>query len=185
MTGEGKGEGEFCAMTINLKEYITDVHNFPINGIVFKDITGLVGDPKAFNEAIKLFAEPYKNKGITKVVGIESRGFFFAPAVAYALGAGFVPVRKPGKLPGKTICKEFMCEYSKNKIEIHENALAKEDKVLLLDDVLATGGTAEAALELTKSFGCKVEAFLFLLELEFLQGRAKLKDVEINCLLKY
>ena len=170
---------------INLKDFIADVPDFPVNGVMFKDITGLVGNAEAFKQAVRLFTKPFKNKGITKVVGVESRGFFFAPAVAYALGAGFVPVRKPGKLPCKTVSREFVCEYAQNKIEMHADALTKDDKILLLDDVLATGGTAEAALELARSSGCKVEAFLFLLELEFLKGREKLKDVPVTCLLKY
>lgn len=170
---------------MNLKNYITDVPDFPIKGVIFKDITPLVGDAGAFKETVEQFAAPFKDKGITKVVGIESRGFFFAPAVAYALGAAFVPLRKPGKLPGVTVSRQYVCEYNTNKIEIHADALNEKDNVLLLDDVLATGGTAAAAAELTQSFGARIEAFIFLLELEFLDGRKNLQGLRVESLIKY
>jgi adenine phosphoribosyltransferase len=170
---------------INLKDYILDVPNFPVNGVGFKDITNLIKDPAAFREAIKQLAALYKNKGITKVAGIESRGFFFAPALALELGAGFVPIRKKGKLPRETISESYVCEYSQNTIEIHKDAFVPGDKVLLLDDVLATGGTAAAAVALVKKLGVKPAGFAFLLELAFLDGRKLLADTEVISLIKY
>lgn len=170
---------------MNLKDYTRTIKDFPKPGIGFIDVTPLTADAAAFKEAVRQFSEPYLNSGITKVVGVESRGFFFAPAVAYALNAGFVPIRKPGKLPGEKITKTYQNEYATDTIEMHKDALSADDKVLILDDVLATGGTAAAALKMVKSLGAQVEAFLFLLELSFLNGREKLQDVKVESLIKY
>jgi len=163
---------------------IRDVKDFPKPGIVFKDITPLLGDAAAFKKVIDTMAGLYKDKGITKVAGIESRGFIFAAAVAYALGAGFVPIRKPGKLPCETLCETFSLEYGADKIEIHTDALKPADKVLLVDDVLATGGTMQAAVYLVRKLGARLEGCLFLMELGFLNGREKI-NAPVDALVKF
>lgn len=161
-------------MTAHLNALIRDVPDFPKPGIVFKDITPLLGNHAALKECIDLLAFPYGGMGITKVIGIESRGFILAPGVAIAIGAGFVPVRKPGKLPWKAIKESYGLEYGKDTIEIHEDSVGPHDKVLIVDDVLATGGTASAAINLTRKLGATVVACAFLIDLSFLGGAAKL-----------
>ncbi|WP_428897801.1 adenine phosphoribosyltransferase [Parelusimicrobium proximum] len=170
---------------LNLKDYIVDVPNFPLNGVVFKDITVLTENAEAFKQAVDEMASFYKGKGITKVAGIESRGFFFAPAVAYALGAGFAAIRKKGKLPRETVSESYTCEYSSNTIEVHKGVFSPSDKVVLIDDVLATGGTAKAACELIKKNGAELVGISFLLELTFLKGREKLLGTEVKSLIQY
>ena len=161
-------------MTARLTSLIRDVPDFPKPGIVFKDITPLLGDHGALLESIALLAKPYAGKGITKVVGIESRGFILAPGVALAIGAGFVPVRKPGKLPWKAISESYGLEYGKDTIEIHEDSVGPDDLVLIVDDVLATGGTANAAISLVSKLGAKIFGCAFLIDLAFLGGSKKL-----------
>ena len=168
----------------NILGLIRDVKDFPKPGIVFKDITPLLGDAEAFKHVIDAMAAHCKGKGITKVVGIESRGFIFAAPLAVALGAGFVPVRKPGKLPCATICETFSLEYGADKIEMHTDALKPEDKVILVDDVLATGGTMQAAVYLTRKLGARLEGCLFLMELGFLKGREKI-NAPVEALIKF
>lgn len=153
---------------------IRNVPDFPKKGILFKDITPLLANPEAFKAIIDEFVTICKNKGITKVVALESRGFIFGAPLAYALGVGFVPIRKRGKLPYKKLSIEFDLEYGKDIIEIHQDALDKNDKVLLVDDLLATGGTMSAAIKLIEQLGAKIEMCAFMCELEFLKGKEKL-----------
>lgn len=153
---------------------IRNVPDFPKKGILFKDITPLLANPEAFRAIIDEFVTICKNKGITKVVALESRGFIFGAPLAYVLGVGFVPIRKRGKLPYKKLSIEFDLEYGKDTIEIHQDALNKNDKVLLVDDLLATGGTMSAAIKLIEQLGAKIEMCAFMCELEFLKGKEKL-----------
>ncbi|MFZ1288768.1 MAG: adenine phosphoribosyltransferase [Melioribacteraceae bacterium] len=170
---------------MELKKIIRDVPNFPKEGIIFKDITTLLKDNEAFQFTLNQLYELSKNKGITKVVGIESRGFIFGGALANKLNAGFVPIRKPGKLPSKKISQEYSLEYGTDSIEIHEDALNENDIVLLHDDLLATGGTMMAACSLVESLGAKVEQISFIIELDFLNGRELLKKYNVESLIHY
>ncbi len=168
-----------------IQSAVRDVPDFPKPGIVFKDITPVLGDGKLFREVIDFFADTLAGKGVTKIVGIDARGFIFASAVAYKLGVGFVPVRKKGKLPWKTRAAEYDLEYGSAIVEIHLDAVAPGEKVALIDDVLATGGTAAAALKLLHSCGAEVVCAQFLMELGFLHGREKLGGVVVDSILIY
>ena len=169
-----------------LTSAVRNIPDFPIPGIQFKDITTLFQSPGHLKELSEILFERYSNKGITKVVGIESRGFFMGPAVAIKLGAGFVPIRKPGKLPYKVIEETYTKEYGKDAIQIHEDALEKDDVVLIHDDLLATGGTMVAAYNLIRKLGVRKIYINFLIELEELKGRELFpKEVEINSILKF
>lgn len=168
---------------MNLESYIRDIHDFPKPGIVFKDITPLLASPEGFREAIDMLAAPYAGSGITKVLGAEARGFILGGALAYVLGAGFVPARKPGKLPWNTTSAEYALEYGVDQLEMHTDALVAGDRVLIVDDVLATGGTASAKADLVTRNGAEVIGFTFLMELDFLNGRAKLGDHTIVSLM--
>ncbi|HSK47046.1 MAG TPA: adenine phosphoribosyltransferase [Coriobacteriia bacterium] len=159
---------------MELSSYIRDIADWPKEGVVFKDITPLLASPEGFKQAIDTLAETYQNIGITKVMGAEARGFIFGGALAYTLGAGFVPARKPGKLPWDTTAVTYDLEYGTDSLEVHADAFGPGDKVLIVDDVLATGGTAAAKAELVKATGAEVSGFAFLIELDFLNGRAKL-----------
>jgi adenine phosphoribosyltransferase len=170
---------------MDLKKFIRDVPDFPIEGIVFKDITTLLIDHEASNYTLETLYNLCKNKGITKVVGIESRGFIFGNALALKLGVGFVPIRKPGKLPAETVSESYELEYGTDTIEIHKDALAPGDKVLLHDDLLATGGTIEAAAKLIEKLGAQVCQISFLIELSFLKGRDKISGYEVHSLIDY
>ena len=161
---------------MNLEQYIRDVPNFPKEGIVFKDITPLLASPEGFHAAIDTLAAEYGDVGITKVMGAEARGFIFGGALAYHLGAGFVPARKPGKLPWQTTTHEYELEYGTDSLEVHTDAVGPGDVVLIVDDVLATGGTAAAKAALVEKMGAKVAGFAFLIELDFLRGREKLGE---------
>jgi adenine phosphoribosyltransferase len=163
-----------------LLQIIRVVEGFPKPGISFKDISPVLLDPELMAEVIEELSKPWKNKGITRVMGIESRGFLFGPGIAMALGAGFVIVRKAGKLPPATRSISYTLEYGEAVIEISEDALTGEDTVLIHDDLLATGGTAAAAAELASQLGAKVQGFSFLSELEFINGREKLKGISGN-----
>lgn len=156
------------------KESIRDVIDFPKKGIVFKDITTLLKDQEHLQSMIEYISQEYMNRGITKVVGLESRGFILGAAVAYKIGAGFVPIRKPGKLPAEVYSERYSLEYGEDEIQIHRDALNTEDVVLLHDDLLATGGTACASLELLERCGVKDIFCNFMVELDFLKGRDKL-----------
>ncbi len=169
---------------IDLGNFIRDIPDFPRKGIVFKDITPLLLDPVALDEAIGRLAEPYRDAGIEVVVGVESRGFIFAPAVARELGTGFVPIRKPGKLPHKTVGREYALEYGTDAIEMHADAVADGTRVLMLDDLLATGGTMSAACEMVEDLGGDIRGIAFLVELCFLNGRDKLAGYEISSLIR-
>lgn len=168
-----------------LKRIIRDVEDFPKSGIIFKDITTLLKDKDALKQAIDLLAERYRDKGVTKVIGIESRGFIFGPAVAYLIGAGFVPVRKPGKLPAETISVEYELEYGTDTLEIHKDALSADDKVLVVDDLIATGGTAAAVAGMVEQLGAELVEMAFLIELTFLEPRKKLKGLPLFTLIQY
>ena len=170
---------------MNLEKYIRNVPDFPIKGIQFKDITTLLKDPVAFSQTLDELYELVKNKGVTKIVGIESRGFIFGGALAAKLGVGFVPIRKPGKLPAETISESYTLEYGTNEIQIHRDALAPGDKVLLHDDLLATGGTMKAAVKLVEKLGAEVSQISFLIELSFLNGRSELGNYDVVSLINY
>src|SRR4051794_20740913 len=159
---------------MDLKQHIRNVPDFPKAGILFYDITTLLRDPVGLRTTIDRLVMPFKDKGIEAVVGIESRGFILGGAVAHALGAGFVPVRKPGKLPAKAIKETYDLEYGQDALEIHEDAIAKGQKVLIVDDVLATGGTAAAAARLVRKLGADLQGLAFLIELLFLNGKSRL-----------
>ena len=170
---------------MNLTDYIRDIEDFPKPGIGFKDITPLLDNKEALSEALQQFLKLIKDKNITKVVAMESRGFFFGPLIAYEIGAGFIPVRKPGKLPYKTYKQEYKLEYGTDTLEMHIDAISKGDRVLIHDDVLATGGTAEAAVKLVEKAGGEVVQLDFLIDLTFLNGKSKLSGYEVNSLIKY
>jgi adenine phosphoribosyltransferase len=168
-----------------LKKIIRDVPDFPKKGIIFKDITTLLKHPQLLKQAIDAMTAPFLEAEIDQIVGIESRGFIFSPILAYRLGTGFIPIRKPGKLPAKTVKVSYALEYGEDALEIHEDAVRKGDRVLIVDDLLATGGTAQAARKLIEKIGGEVIGFVFLVELTFLNGRKKLGDVPIHSLVKY
>ena len=170
---------------LDLKRFIRDVPDFPKKGIVFKDITPLLADPQALRESLSSLAAHFRGRGITKVVGIESRGYIFAPAIALDLHAGFVPVRKPGKLPWRTDSEEYALEYGTDRLEIHTDALRPEEKVLIVDDLLATGGTAAAARKLVERLGGHVVGAGFLVELGFLEGRSRLDGLDGLSLIRF
>lgn len=160
--------------SVNYTPYIRDIADWPKEGVVFKDITPLIADPDAYHEAIMEMVAPYRDAGITKVVGAEARGFLFGSVIAYELKAGFVPARKPGKLPGETISAAYELEYGIDSLEVHSDAITADDIVLIVDDVLATGGTARAKAELVLSTKAKIAGYAFFIELDFLHGREKL-----------
>ncbi len=173
------------ATSLDPAAFIKDVPDFPKKGIVFKDITPLLGNPAAFTAAIDRMAEPFKDAGISYVAGIESRGFLLAAPLACLLKAGLVPIRKKGKLPRKTKSASYALEYGQDCIEAHEDAFPAGAKVLLVDDVLATGGTAKAACELIEAIGGQVVGVSLLIELDFLNGRANLAGRDVRALVKY
>jgi adenine phosphoribosyltransferase len=168
-----------------LKKLIREVPDFPKKGILFYDITTLLKDKRGFAMLIDALAEHYINKDVDLVLGMEARGFIFAPALAYRLNAGFVPVRKPGKLPAATAKYDYALEYGTNTLEIHKDAIQPGQNVLIVDDLLATGGTAEATTKLAASLGAKIAGLSFVVELDFLKGRDKLKGYDVFSLLHY
>ncbi len=170
---------------MDLKRFIRDIPDFPKPGIMFKDITPLLKDPKAFSAAIDFLAGQFRETRIDHIAGIESRGFIIGAALAMNLGKGFLPIRKPGKLPFKTRRKEYKLEYGSDAVEIHEDAVKAGEKVLLVDDVLATGGTARAAADLLKEIGADLAGIAFLAELSFLKGIDRLKGEKVFSLLKF
>lgn len=172
-------------MSEELKKYIRSVKDFPIEGIMFRDITTLLIDPVASQKTIDELYNQAKDLNITKVVGIESRGFLFGMLLAEKLGVGFVPIRKPGKLPAETESVEYELEYGTDKIEIHKDAINQGDKILLHDDLLATGGTAEAACKLIEKLGGEVVQVSFIVELSFLNGREHIKKYDVRTLVYY
>lgn len=170
---------------IDLKNYIRDIKDFPKQGIVFRDITTLLKDPISLKATLEQLLEQIDGLKVNKIVGIESRGFMFGTMLAESLGVGFVPVRKPGKLPAETISETYDLEYGQDKIEIHKDAIQSGDVVLLHDDLLATGGTAKAAINLIEKCGGKVVQLLFIMELSFLNGRKKLEGYDVRSLIQY
>jgi adenine phosphoribosyltransferase len=168
-----------------LRKAIRDVPDFPIKGILFKDITPVLQDGKLFQLAVDTFVERHQNKKIDAVVGIDARGFIFAGAVAYRLGVGMVPVRKKGKLPYKTVVTSYTLEYGSETSEMHVDAVKPGDSVIIVDDLLATGGTAKAATQLVEQLGAKVLEIDFLIELTFLKGRERLKDFNVFSAVEY
>jgi adenine phosphoribosyltransferase len=170
---------------MELEKLIRDVPDFPKKGIVFKDITTLLQNGEAFREALNQMLKKYLDGAIDKVVGIEARGFIFGGVLAYRLGCGFVPARKPGKLPARCIREEYTLEYGSNALEIHEGSINPGEKVLIVDDLLATGGTALATAKLVEKMGGEVVAIEFLIELGFLNGRKKLLQYPLHSLIVY
>lgn len=169
----------------NLENFIRNIPDFPVKGIQFKDITTLLKESDVFSTAVDYMYAPYRTQDITKIVGIESRGFIFGAALAYKLNVGFVPVRKPGKLPAETLAEEYQLEYGKDSLEIHQDAITPEDQVLIVDDLLATGGTAAATCALVKKLGGKIIGLTFLIELKDLKGREKISEYEVHSLIQY
>jgi adenine phosphoribosyltransferase len=172
-------------LTIDLKQMIRSVPDFPKPGINFFDITTLLKEPLGLKATIEALSEPYIDARIDTVVGIESRGFILGSAVAHRIGAGFVPVRKPGKLPAKAIKEVYELEYGKDAVEIHADAIDKGQRVLIVDDVLATGGTAAATTRLVKHLGGELHGLAFLIELTFLDGKTKLTGENVFSVLRY
>src|SRR5271167_2568818 len=168
-----------------LKKMIREVPDFPKKGILFYDITTLLKDKLGFATLIDALSEHYLEKKIDLVLGMEARGFIFAPALAYRLNAGFVPVRKPGKLPAATVKYDYALEYGTSSLEIHKDAIQEGQRVLIVDDLLATGGTAEATAKLASSLGGEIVGLGFVVELDFLKGREKLKPYDVFSLLHY
>jgi len=168
-----------------LKGKIRDIKDFPTDGILFKDITTLLKDGPAFRCVIDTFVERYRAERVDVVVGVESRGFIMGGAIAHQLGAGFVPVRKPGKLPGKAIEVEYELEYGRDALAVHEDAIKPGQRVLAVDDLLATGGTMGATLRLIRQLGGEVVGVAFMIELAFLHGRNKLKERTLHSLIVY
>jgi adenine phosphoribosyltransferase len=169
----------------HLKAKIRHVPDFPKPGILFYDITTLLNDREGFRDSVQAIAEPYRAQGVDQVVGIESRGFILGAAVANALNSGFVPIRKIGKLPSKCFREEYALEYGTDGLEIHEDAVRRGQRVLVVDDVLATGGTAKAASGLVRRIGGELVGLAFLIELDFLKGRDKLAGEQVYSVLRY
>ena len=170
---------------MDLKTYIRSIPDFPKPGIMFRDITPMLKSANAMKEVMRRMAEPYRDAGITSVLAAEARGFVFGAPLAMELGAAFVPVRKPGKLPHKTETLHYDLEYGSDALEIHEDAIEKGDRVLLVDDLLATGGTIEACMKLANRQGADVVGAAFVIELAFLNGRSRLGDYDICSLIEY
>ncbi len=170
---------------MDLKKYIADIPDFPTPGILFRDVTPLMQDKEAYRESIKVLTEFAKDKNVDVVVGPEARGFLFGCPVAIALDAGFVPVRKPGKLPRETVSVAYDLEYGSNEIFMHNDSIKKGQRVLIVDDLLATGGTVEAAVKLVEEMGGEVVGLAFLIELSALKGRDKLKGYDVFSAIKY
>jgi len=168
-----------------LKQIIRDIHDFPKKGIVFKDITTLLSDAKSFQRMVDLLAHRYVGEKIDQIVGIEARGFILGAALAYKLGTGITLVRKPGKLPFQTRSISYDLEYGTDTLEIHEDAFQEGDRVIIADDLLATGGTMAAVVELVERFGVEIYECAFMAELEFLEGRSKLPTGKVYSLLKF
>jgi adenine phosphoribosyltransferase len=176
------------AETITVQEIyqvIRDVPDFPKPGIMFKDITPLLLDPRRFRRAVELMAAPFRGSQVRRVVSIEARGFLLGAPMALSLDAGLVPIRKPGKLPAAHGRVEYALEYGTDALEMHRDALGQGDSVLIVDDVLATGGTAEAAAKLVRAHGARLVGFAFLIELDFLKGRERLRNERVEALLHY
>ncbi len=169
----------------DLRDYIREIPDFPKPGILFYDITTLLKDPGAFKESIELLTAPYASKQVDVVVGMESRGFIFSAPMAYQLDAGFVPVRKLGKLPAETVSVEYSLEYGTNTLEVHKDAIKPGQRVLVVDDLLATGGTVLGTIELVQQLKGEVVGLAFLVELLFLKGRERLREHDVYSVIQY
>lgn len=172
-------------VVMDLKSKIRDIPDFPKEGIIFKDITTLLKDKEAFKYCIDKFAEKYKDTKLDAIVAVEARGYIFGAALAYKLGVGFIPVRKPGKLPYETFSMDYELEYGTNTLEIHKDAIAEGQRVLVVDDLVATGGSSKACAHLIEKIGGKVAGFAFLVELTFLNGRDTLEGYDVFSLIQY
>lgn len=170
---------------MDFKKYIASIPGFPQEDVIFRDITPLMADGKAFKEATRLFREYAEKQGAEVIVGPESRGFIFGCPVATELEVGFIPVRKPGKLPRETVSYKYDLEYGSNELHMHKDAIKPGQKVLIIDDLLATGGTIDATVKLVKSFGAEVVGCAFLIELKDLNGRDKLEDIDVYTIMEY
>ncbi len=164
---------------MDLKDSIRSIPDWPIDGVIFRDLTTLMQDPEAYRNTCDVFYNRYKKLNIDKVVGIDARGFVFGAVLAYQLNVGFVPVRKKGKLPHKTVSEQYTLEYGKNTVEMHEDAITEGEKIVIVDDLIATGGTIEAAVKLVKKLGGDILECAFIVELPELKGREKIKDQKI------
>lgn len=169
----------------DLKAVLRDVPDFPKPGIVFKDITPMLADPRLFGRVVNAMSAPFRGQHITKVVGVESRGFLLGAPIALALDAGFVPARKPGKLPYRSIIERYSLEYGADGVEMHEDAILKDERILIVDDVLATGGTADATARLVHRLGGQLVGFSFLIALDFLDGAKRLGPDKVTSLLSF
>lgn len=169
----------------DLARYVRNVPDFPKRGIGFKDITTLLKERGVFNRAVDALSQRFDDRKIDKIVGIESRGFIFGAALAYKWNIGFAPVRKPGKLPAETLREEYQLEYGADSLEIHKDAISPGEKILIVDDLLATGGTAAAAARLVKNLGGDIQGLAFLIELTFLNGRKKLEGHEVVSIIQF
>ena len=176
---------ERAAIADEVRRTVRDIPDFPKPGILFRDITPVLANPSLFGKVMMAIASPFEGQGITHVVSIESRGFILGAPVALELRAAFVPVRKPGKLPSTTVHEDYALEYGTNSLEIHKDAIQKGQRVLIVDDLLATGGTAEATAKLASSLGAHIAGLGFVVELEFLKGRDRLKNYDVMSLLRY
>lgn len=174
-----------AALARRVMAVVRDVPDFPSPGILFKDITPVLADPSLMAEIIAAMTAPFRDDDITHIVAIESRGFLFGMPMALALGASFVPVRKPGKLPWETVSESYALEYREDVLEMHRDAVNADSRVLVVDDVLATGGTAEAAIRLTRRLGATVVGVSMLSELSFLNGRSRLGDTPVHAIVTY
>jgi adenine phosphoribosyltransferase len=172
-------------MTLDLRDRIRDVPDFPTEGVVFKDLMPLIADPEYFMETIDRLAEWARQREPALIFGAEARGFIFGAALAYALGAGFIAARKPGKLPRETLEATYDLEYGTDSLQVHRDAISSGARVIVLDDVLATGGTAKAKVELVEGLGGVVAGVLFVIELEFLHGRDRLAGYDVHSLIQY
>ena len=170
---------------MNLKDSIRSIPGWPIEGVIFRDLSTLMQDPEAFRNTCDVFFDRYKNMNIDKIVGIDARGFVFGAVLAYQLGVGFIPVRKKGKLPYKTVSEEYTLEYGKNTVEMHEDSIAEGEKVVIIDDLIATGGTIEAAVKLVKKLDGDILECAFIVELPELKGREKIKDQNIFAICEF
>lgn len=168
-----------------ITDRIRDIPDFPKPGILFKDLTPLLRDPEALAYTVAELVKPYRGAGVTAVLGMEARGFVFGALAAQVLGVGFVPLRKPGKLPGATDCVSYALEYGMAELHMHCDAIGAQDRVLLVDDLIATGGTAAASLELARRAGAGIVGYAFVVELDFLHGRAALGDCRVHTLVHY
>lgn len=169
----------------HLKALVREIPDFPIPGILFRDVTPLLRDPRGLPEVVEILAGTYRGAGIDLVAGIESRGFIFGAPLAIRLGAGFIPVRKPGKLPAEKVSREYALEYGTNVLELHADAVEPGQRVLLVDDLLATGGTAAASAHLIEALGGEVAGIAFVIELEFLEGRRLLEGYDVVSLIRF